>query len=222
MKTIIALLLSSSAAFAADLTLPVKAPVLPKVACNLQTCTGFFFGGNIANAGGNLDVLGTGLTGLAQNGFGIGVQAGYEFYNGQWYAALLADVDYDASLNAGANAIPVAFKDRLTYGVKARLGYSLAQAFGASVTGTATPTLPQQFLSSLMTPYAVIGEEWRHGQPSLVSGAGAEFLLATNITATAEYLRYTYGQGGTSGTVAGLPTQQTGENEFRLSLNRHF
>jgi hypothetical protein len=223
---LVAILLGlASPSSAADVSpMAVKAPVYTRsTPCTVTSCTGFFVGANIANAGGNFDIVGTGLTGLAQNGLGIGGQVGYEFWNGQWYAAILADLDTDMSLNAQTTVgVPTNFRDRLTYGVKARLGYSLASAFGAATTGSAAPTLPQQFLASLMTPYIVVGEEWRHSQPALVSGAGVEALLATNVTLNADILHYSYNQGGTSGNVAGIPTAQTGDNEFRLSINRHF
>lgn len=208
---------------AANLNPPVlKAPAYQAMPCTIASCTGWFVGANISNTGGNLDVIGTGLTGIASNGFGLGVQGGYEFWNGQWYAAILADFSYDASLNANVAGVTPSWRDRLTYGGKVRLGYSLASMFGAATTGLATPTLPQQLANSLMTPYVTLGESWRHMQPALVSGAGVEALLATNITLDAEYLRYTYNQGGTAGNVVGIPTSQTGDNEFRLSLNRHF
>lgn len=204
-------------AMAADM--PLKAPVLARSQpCTITWCTGFFIGGNLANAGGNFDVLGTGLTGLAQNGLGMGAQAGYEFWNGQWYAALQADIDSDLALNAMPGT---SFKNRLTYGVRARLGYSLASAFGAATNGTAVPTLPQQLLQSLMTPYINVGEVWRHSQPALVSGAGVEALIATSWTINADYYHYSYNQGGSAGTVGGLPIAQNSDNEFRLSLNYH-
>jgi opacity protein-like surface antigen len=111
---------------------------------------------------------------------------------------------------------------KLTYGITARLGYSLASAFGAATTGTAAPTLPSQFLASMMTPYINAGEVKRHGQAALRSGAGVEALLATNWTLNADYFHYSYNQGGSAGTLAGAPVSLTSDNEFRLSINRHF
>lgn len=211
-------------ATAADITTApiVKAPAYTRVPCTISSCTGWFIGGSLGNTGGNFNVIGTGLNGIAQNGLSLGVLGGYEFWNGQWYAALLADADYDASLNANVGGIPETFKQRWTYGGKVRLGYSLASAFGLATTGQSAPTLPQQFLNSLMTPYVTVGESYRHGQPALVSGVGVEALLATNYTLDVEYLNYAYNQGGTSGTVAGIPTSQTTENAIRMTIARHF
>lgn len=209
-------------ALAADLT--VKAPTLRSSSyCTVQSCTGFLFGGNLAQAGGNFDIVGTGLTGLAQNGLGLGAQGGYEFWNGGIYAAIIGDIDTDMVLN-GQSIVgtPTNFKNRLTYGVTARLGYSLAGVFGSATTGTATPTLPQALLASLMTPYISAGEVSRHGQAALRSGAGIEALIATNWTINVDYYHYSYDQGGSAGTIAALPITQVNDNEVRLSIERHF
>lgn len=211
------LLLFSQVASAADFV-PVKAPPKQPV-CTVTTCTGLFVGGFVANAGGNLDVIGTGLTGLAQNGLGFGGQGGYEFFANNIYAAFYVDIQDDMNLNAPPGT---SFSSRLTYGVGGRLGYSLASSFGAATTGTTAPTLPQQFLASLMTPYINVWEGKRHGQLALRSGAGIEALLSTNVTLNADYFHYSYNQGGTAGTLAGLPVKLTDDNEFRLSVNRHF
>lgn len=213
-------LLCPGTGHAANLPPPVlKAPLIQTTPCTVTSCTGLVFGANIANAGGNFDVVGTGLSGLASNGVGMGGQFGYEFWNGQLYAAILAVVDYDISLKAPGSGI----SDKFTWGAVGRVGYSLASAFGAATTAGSTPTLPQQFTQSLMTPYLNVGEVRRHNQPALVSGAGVEALIATNWTLNADYFHYTYNQGGSAGTP--LPTgvtKQTDDNEFRLSINRHF
>lgn len=218
---ILALALLASPAGAANLNTPVnpatKAPARPT--CTLTSCTGLFVGGFIANAGGNFDVLGTGLTGLAQNGLGFGGQAGGEYFANNVYAAIYLDVQDDMDINAPPGTT---FGSKLTYGIGGRLGYSLASAFGAATTGTAAPTLPQQFLSSLMTPYINVWEGKRHDQAALRTGAGVEALLSSNITLNADYFHYTYNQGGTAGTMDGLPVKLTSDNEFRLSINRHF
>lgn len=215
---VLGLMLVSSSGQAANLAPPaLKAPVA--VPCTVTSCTGLFVGGFIANAGGNLDVIGTGLTGLAQNGIGFGGQAGYEYFANNVYAALYVDLQDDMNLSAPPGT---SLASKLTYGVTARLGYSLASAFGAATTSTATPTLPQQFMASLMTPYVNAGEVKRHGQDALRSGVGVEALLSTNVTLNADYFHYTFNQGGSAGTLAGMPVSLASDNEFRLSINRHF
>ncbi|MFI4941183.1 MAG: hypothetical protein ACHP7O_12690 [Burkholderiales bacterium] len=219
------LLCAASAANAANLSPVLKAPIVASTpSCTLQSCTGIFAGGSLANAGGNLDVIGTGLTGLASNGLGLGAQGGYEFWNGQIYAAFLVRYAYDFSLNAtGAPLVNSSIKDRSTYGAGARLGYSLASAFGAAVPSTSgtSLTVPQALLASLMTPYINLQEVNRHGQPALVSGAGFENLIANGWTANADYYHYTFNQGGAASGI-GMPITQTSDNEFVLSINHHW
>lgn len=225
MKTILALLLMTTAASAADLKLVTKAP--PVTGCTVTSCVGLFVGGSIVQAGGTLDVVGTGLNGLAQNGFGLGGQAGYEFFNNKFYFAGLIHAEQDMSLNG---AVGATFTDRTTFGGCARVGYSLAGLLGASTTGNigATPTLPQELLSSLMTPYVNICEDKRHNQPAVATGAGIEALLAANAlgrsawTLNVDYLHYNYNQGGSAGSMGGLPITQTSDNVIKASLNYHF
>lgn len=217
-------ILMTAPANAANLNPPIspylKAP--PAVSCTITSCTGFFVGGNLMNTGTSLNVIGTGLNGIAQNGLGMGGQLGYEFFANSFYAAAYGIVDYDVSLQT-----PASVTDRFTYGGGIRLGYSLAGIFGAN-TGGQTPTLPQQLLSSLMTPYILAEEVNRHGQAAIGAGAGVEALIAADPTGhsswtlNADLINYTYNQGGSSGTIAGLPTAQGTETVVRASLSKHF
>jgi hypothetical protein len=157
----------------------------------------------------------------------MGGQVGYEFFSNQFYFAGLAHVEQDLSLNA---AIGTSFTNKLTYGGCARVGYSLAGILGASTTGNASgsPVLPTALLQSLMTPYVNICEDKRHNQPAVATGAGVEALLAANAlgrsawTLNVDYLHYNYNQGGTAGTMAGLPVAQTSDNVIKASINYHF
>ncbi len=232
MKRIVSLLLGMalcSPAFAADLR-PVltKAPPAP-VGCTVTNCIGLFIGGSIVQAGGSLDVLGTGITGLAQNGFAMGGQGGYEFFSNKFYFAGLAHVESDMALNAAPGT---SFTNRLDYGVCARVGYQLSGLLGASTAGTtgAAPTLPQELLSSLMTPYVNVCEDKKHNQPAIVTGAGIEALLAADAagrsawTLNVDYLHYNFNQGGAAGVMepTALPVTQTTDNVIKASLNYHF
>lgn len=230
MKRFIGLLAATALcgpALAADLK-PVFLKAPPASAgCTITSCIGLFVGGSIVQAGGSLDVIGTGVTGLAQNGFGMGGQAGYEFFSNKFYFAGMIHAEQDLSLNAvpGTN-----FTDRTTFGGCARVGYSLAGLLGASTTGNigAAPALPQELLSSLMTPYLNVCEDKRHNQPAVATGAGVEALLAANAlgksawTLNVDYLHYNYNQGGTAGTMGVLPITQTTDNVIKASLNYHF
>lgn len=219
----LALGLASPPVSAANLAPPVvnpftKAPVA--VGCTAVSCTGGFVGGSFANAGGSFDIVGTGLTGLASNGLGVGGQAGYEYFANNLYAAIYVDASYDLSLNAPGSAIT----DKASWGGGVRLGYSLANIIGAVTTTGATPTLSQNLLQALMTPYINIKEEHRHNQPALGTGVGVEALLAadptghSSWTANVDYLRYSYNQGGAASALATMKD----ENLIQLSLNKHF
>jgi opacity protein-like surface antigen len=198
-------------AYAVDLT---KAPPIAKATCTLTSCVGVFIGGSIANDGGNLDVIGTGLQGVANNQ-SLGSQFGLEYFRNNIYAAGLIHVNYDMALNTGGLGIT----DKVSFGVCGRLGYSLASFFGAGATGQAAPTLPQQLAASLMTPYVNICEDRRHGQPAIGTGAGVEALVSQNWTANADYLHYTFNQGGNAGGV--VPLTQKDENAVMFSINYH-
>jgi hypothetical protein len=240
MKRFVALLIGAALcgpAFAADLK-PVftKAPV--PTGCTVTSCIGLFVGGSLVQSGGSLDVLGTGITGLAQNGFAMGGQGGYEFFSNKFYFAGLAHVESDMALNAAPGT---SFTNRLDYGLCARVGYQLSGLLGASTSGASvtTPTLPQELLSSLMTPYVNVCEDKKHNQPAIVTGAGVEALLAADATGRSawtlnvDYLHYNFNQGGaagmsTAGTIGGIvtplpaPVTQTTDNVIKASLNYHF
>lgn len=211
MVAALALLLFGADARAGSLTL--KAPLAPVPACSLTLCTGWLVGANLGNDGSNLNVISTGLSGVASTGLFIGGDGGYEFYNGQWYFSARGFVDYDYSQKAG----PVAPSDKLAYGAYVSVGYSLATLFGAATTGTPV-TLPQQLMSALMTPTVHVGTCRRHSQECLLSGAGVEALLATNWTLNADYFNFNYGANGSAGN--GL--KRASENEFLASINYHF
>lgn len=215
-------------AFSADLKpFPVKAPVYAPVGCTITSCIGLFIGPSIVQAGGSLDVIGTGITGLADNGFAMGGQAGYEFFRDKFYFSGLFHAERDMSLNAAPGT---SFNDRMTWGACARVGYQLSGLLGATTSGNvgATPTLPQELLSSLMTPYVNVCEDKRHNQPSTATGVGLEILLAADgrgrsaWTANIDYLRYNYRQGGAAGTMGVLPIVQTSDNVIKVGLNYHF
>lgn len=231
MRLIIALLAGTAfcgTAMAADLKpFPVKAPVYAPVGCSVTSCIGLFVGGSIAQAGGGLDILGTGITGLAQNGFAMGGQAGYEFFSNKFYFAALAHIESDMALNAAPGT---SFTNRLDWGGCVRAGYQLSGLLGATTSGNigATPTLPQELMSSLMTPYVNVCEDKKHNQPAIVTGAGIEALLAANKlgrsawTLNVDYLHYNFNQGGVAGTMGALPVTQTTDNVIKASVNYHF
>jgi len=60
--------LLASPAEAANLSPALKAPVAAPAACTAQRCVGLFAGVSIANAGGNMDIIGSGQWRIARRG----------------------------------------------------------------------------------------------------------------------------------------------------------
>jgi hypothetical protein len=86
-----------SPVFAADLaaqTLPIKAPVYaaPANPCSLNGCSGFFLGGSISGSGTGVDVVNLGS--LSADGTYMGINGGYQFFNGTYWLGVIADVSY--------------------------------------------------------------------------------------------------------------------------------
>lgn len=226
-KAVIAFLIGSLAllsvsfggpAHAADLKLPVKAAPIPFVnatPCTLQSCSGFYVGGDLLESGGNFDVIGTGLSGLAQNNLAMGGHAGYEFWNGKWFAAFEGGADYGVVQNG---ALPGGGNHGLwdVYGL-GKLGYDFSGIFGAGTNGTATPTLPQSIANALMSPYVILGVWDRPWGAGLASGAGVQALLATNWTLSVDYIHVNYNNAN----VNAIVSEQT-ENLVRASVDYHF
>ncbi|HEX4041776.1 MAG TPA: hypothetical protein VHY10_08760 [Xanthobacteraceae bacterium] len=185
------------------------------VDCVLTLCEGPYIGANIVNAGANFDVIGQGLTGLASNGIMGGLHAGYEFWNDQLFAAIEADVEYDVTTNNGG--VGTGLSGQYALGGQVKLGYTLAQLFGAAASGQAVPTLPQQLLSSLISPYIAVGVWDRPWGAGLLTGAGVQALIAQNWTLDAEYFHVNYNNAQVNPN-----TSEQSENDFMLALSRHF
>src|SRR5215467_13864788 len=77
-------------AMAADL--PVRRglatdPTVP-VPCGAMACSGIYVGGHVEGEGSNADILGSGINGsIFANGAGLGLHAGYQLWNGSFFAA---------------------------------------------------------------------------------------------------------------------------------------
>lgn len=214
---LLAVMIGSMGAPAARAQAIVKTPdpATATAVCNVTLCEGFYIGGNLVNSGANFDVIGSGLNGLAANGIMFGAQAGYEFWNGQVFAALEGNVEY--AITSNMPNVGSGNSAQYALGAQVKLGYSLASLFGAGTTGAATPTLPSSLANALVSPYIAIGIWDRPWGVGLATGAGVQALIATNWTLDAEYLHINYNNAA----VNPLVSEQT-ENLFLLSLNRHF
>ena len=218
--TLLALLLPS-AALAGDLNapaLPFKAPVSSP--CTLQGCSGFYLGVGLSGTGTNADIVGNGVNGsvFAAGGI-IDVHGGYQLWNGQYFAAFEGGIGNQfqpsqplSSLGAGS----------LVGYEKIKLGLGLTGLFNqpsgtpASGQAPAAINIPASIAAALISPYLTTGAMQRNGVSQWISGAGAEFLLASHWNLNLEY-------------VYGAPVSKTSPfngapplNLVTLGLNYHF
>lgn len=215
-KLLLALALSllSTAAMASD-NLPVKIPTIaPSTGCTLTNCSGGYAGFGLGGSGTSLDILGSGIN---QSIFGAGmelnVHAGYQLWNGTYFAALEAGIGNEFLPNQPLNTLG---GQSLVGYEKVKLGMGLAGLF-SPVTAPAVPSqgptpinIPASIAGALMTPYIEFGAQQRKGFSQLTTGAGAMFLLASHWNLD---LDYSYATPATS-----LPS----ENKVTISLDYHF
>ena len=212
-------------AVAADLpVLPLKAPIAaPKTLCTLTDCSGFYAGADISGMGSNLDILGSGINGsVFAGGMMFGVHAGYQLWNGAYFAAGEVGCAYDAMQNL--NALGGTPSNRFMCREKAKVGMQLAGVFGIGTGAQAVPSqgpvpinIPALLQNSLMSPFVVLGAVERFNKTGMVSGAGASFLLSANWSTTIEYNHLNF----TKGQITPIATLDT-EDIVRASLDSHF
>lgn len=204
---------------AADLpAVPVKAPVYVPT-CTVAMCTGWYVGGHVEGVGSNADIIGSGINGsIFAGGAGLGAHAGYQLWNGNFFAAGEIGGTYDTG---GKTIIGnLANVDPWSVDYLAKFGYGLQGLFN---NGAATPSqgpvaIFQNLNAALISPYGIIGGRTRNFGTGLVSGAGAEYTLGGGWNAYAEYLHVNYNQ-----TVNGLAHVSIGtENVVRAGINRKF
>lgn len=225
-KALVALaLLVPLGAQAADLPVlpPLKAPLLPSTLCTTTSCSGFYVGVDLTGMGSNLDILGSGLNGsVFAGGMMIGGHAGYQLWNGAYFAAVEAGCAYDMMQNL--NAIGGTPNNRFLCMEKVKAGAQLAGLFGVGTGAQAVPSqgpipinIPALLQNSLMSPFVVLGAAERYSRTGMVTGAGASFVLSSNISTTFEYNHINYNKGNVT-PVATLNT----EDLVRASIDYHF
>lgn len=172
--------------------------------CLINNCTGWYAGVGLTGNGTNADIIGSGLS---QSVFAAGgqfdVHGGYQFWNGTYFAAAEVGLGYQ-------------FENGAAVQVKATniTGYEILK-FGGSLSGilntSASPiTIPTVLSKALISPYFAIGAVQHQGVSQWATGAGADFLLATNWDLD---LRYLYAPA-----VNGVAA----DNLVTIGLNRHF
>jgi hypothetical protein len=199
---------------AADLApVPVKAQPIPYISqspCTISSCSGFYVGAGLTGNGTNADIVGNGINGsVFAEGGAIDVHAGYQLWNGQFFAALEGGVGYQYT-NGG---VAVSGSNVTGYEI-VKLGYGLQGLINQSTTvpgQAASPiTVPAALAGALMSPYIAMGGIQTRGTSVWASGAGAEFLLASHYNLD---IRYMY-----AASQQGLPPVQ----QVTLGVNYHF
>ncbi len=209
---------------AADM--PAKAPASSALMfdCSKNSyCVGPYVGARLTGLNSNLDILGSGLGGsFGAGGMAIGGNAGFQLWNGNYFAAIEAAIDYDMT---GPNG----FGSRLlaTEGVK--LGMNLAGFFGLQQGATPAPSaggplsgisIPATLMSSLTSPYISTGAAQRFDETGTYFGAGLQFLIASQITADADYKHVMYDKSVMANGVT--PAVLDKEDRLTIGLNYHF
>lgn len=182
MKKLLAALLLSTAAHAADM--PKKAPTLfPTTICTVQGCTGWHVGFDVVNSGTGVNVLNLGS--LNANGTFLGLDGGYQYFDGKFWAGADVLVSYDLASQGSVGGLSNLFAFE---GVE--LGGDLFGAFGLA------PPQTNGFLSTLTSaiPTADIGA-CQHGTATgYCAGATLHYLLPnTPLEIKIRYLNAQYG-----------------------------
>lgn len=219
----ISLFFAATTAHAADVGVPIPvkatAPAAPN--CTVTGCSGWYIGGNIIGTGSNLDIIGSGINGSVFSGGGaLGLDAGYQFWNGQFFFAGEVFGDYDV-LSHGVGS---GNQNSYLFGQVAKFGIGLSGLFGGAGGASTTPsqspvpiTVPAQLASSLISPYVQFGAVERPWGVGWATGAGADFVIAAGWNLDISYLYVQYNNAS----INPITTEQN-ENLIKLSLNRKF
>lgn len=211
------LFVAPSAAYAADL-MPTKAQAKYSAApCTTLDCSGFMVGANLVGTGSNLDIIGSGINGSVFSGGGlIGLDAGGQLWNGQYFAGAMASLDLDANVSSNVHS-----GRYLAMGLF-QLGVGLSGIFNP-VSGNPGPgpiTIPQQIAGALLSPYVEFGVAIRPRGTAWVSGAGAEFRLSDYYALRLDYLHLNYAHDNVSTMPIGVVDQSNVENLVKATLLR--
>lgn len=227
MKTILALLLTTSLASAANLALPVKAPVIPQVSCTVSMCSGFFGGFNITGVGSNLDILGSGINNSVFAGGGaLGVNGGYQFWNGSLFFAgeVMGDYDFQQPGLVASNG------NRFFAAGLVKAGVGLGNLIGIGNPGTAGAGTPSQGPinlaivpgTALLSPYVLTGGAFRNGRQGWVTGAGTEFIISQGWNLDLSYMHINYNGAQTTVIPGAVVNATDTENLVQVALKRMF
>ena len=171
----------SGMAMAADLVvpMPVKAPVAATVTCTQLSCTGFDAGGVVYGIGGNAAILTNGIqNSIFAGGGDIGLNAGWQYWDGKYYVGFDADGMVQSQNTAGVTGF--AGNSGTAVGIlHAKFGGNLIGLFS---NGPAPITVPSLLATSIMASYIDTCSAFRKGGTQFCSGAGTQFLLTNRLT----------------------------------------
>lgn len=227
MKTILALLLSTSLVSAADLKLALKAPALAQPTCTVTMCSGWFGGFNITGVGSNLDILGSGINNSVFAGGGaLGVNGGYQFWNGSLFFAGEVMGDYDFQQPGLVDSS----KNRFFAAGLVKAGVGLGNLIGIGNPGTVGAGTPSQGPinlaivpgTAMLSPYVLTGGAFRNGRQGWVTGAGTEFIISQGWNLDVSYMHINYNAGDTTVIPGAVVNQNDTENLVQVALKRMF
>lgn len=204
-------------AFAADMAVKAQPNIIGTFGagsgCVPQSCSGWYAGFGILGDGSNEDVNG-GINGrVFSTGGALKLQAGYQLWNGQWFAAIEAGVGYEFTTNASQGAIVGGGGSRFIGTELVKLGYNF---FPSTQVATPVPgqspvaiTVPANLLAS-STPYLTMGGMQRRGISEWVTGVGVQTVIAAGWATDIKYLHAPAQQG------------QAATSVVMFELNKHF
>jgi outer membrane immunogenic protein len=194
--TVAGLLLTAMAggALAADLRVPVKAPVAPPPAFAMNW-TGFYLGAQAGYSWGKDDVCqyfggvlaAASCRDLGANSFVGGVHAGYNVQFGQIVLGLEADVEaarrHESASWGGVNGYSYETRSNWQASLRGRAGYAFERAL-IYLTGGAAFAPRKHAYTALQDAVTINFSSHRTGW---TLGGGLEYAFAGNWTARAEY-----------------------------------
>lgn len=187
------------------LTLPVKALAIPPgTPCATTYCTGFYVGFNFAGVSTNANVIGNGINGsLAAGGQNIGLQAGYQYWNGTYFFGpeVFGDYTYGGSPVVAGFSAP-----KYLFGEVLKFGGPLASFFGG-IAPANTTGVSQVLLSHTISPYLLVGAAQRDWGTGVLSGAGITFDIDDHWFVDARYMNIQYTGSNQASPIQTVPQE---------------
>lgn len=160
---------------AADVAKP--APKAVFIPCTPIACTGWYAGFNLAGVATNVNVIGNGINGsLNAGGQNIGIQGGYQFWNGTFFFGPEVGIDYTYGGTVGATGPQSSPKYLASEVIK--LGTPFSTFFGSAPAPASTTGVSALLTANTIAPYIFFGAAqsgW--GTTGIVSGAGVTFAV---------------------------------------------